>query len=268
MKGIGIMKAYEIADRDNRRPVGVLLYYEKDKTFIVELKNGLNEWTAPLLFAGLVKRGIYTVPRDISFLWVSERVIPAGRQNIDAILTNHHLKEYDEMKLLELSEGKCSQDNLFIRRTDTLPDYVIKRMRKNLVDFVLLDDADALCFFADETVKKLDLRKIEDVGKMIGNRQLLETAKTGCGGYYVTFNDSIDIPAKILYESGVDIPLSRNDFIAFLQKNVCDTTESCKLLNCSRQNLSYLVKHEQLPVAKEDVNGNLYLKGDVLRSMW
>ena len=38
MKGIGIMKAYEIADRDNRRPVGVLLYYEKDKTFIVELK--------------------------------------------------------------------------------------------------------------------------------------------------------------------------------------------------------------------------------------
>ena len=158
------MKAYEIADRDNRRPVGVLLYYEKDKTFIVELKNGLNEWTAPLLFAGLVKRGIYTVPRDISFLWVSERVIPAGRQNIDAILTNHHLKEYDEMKLLELSEGKCSQDNLFIRRTDTLPDYVIKRMRKNLVDFVLLETGMGGRFDATNVIKSPILSVITQIG--------------------------------------------------------------------------------------------------------
>jgi len=42
-------------------------------------------------------------PRDLSFLWVKERIIPSGRQNISAILKNHKMDAYDEMKFLELS---------------------------------------------------------------------------------------------------------------------------------------------------------------------
>jgi len=50
--------------------------------------------------------------------------------------------------------------------------------------------------------------------------------------------------------------------------NLLDTSDSCTLLNCTRQNVSYLAKRSQLTPAKENVNGNLYLKGDVLRNMW
>lgn len=101
------MKTYEITDSERREAIGMLLYYEREKTFIAELKDYLDEWTAPLLFAGLVKKNIYTVPRDLTLAWVRERLIPPGRQNIDAILSRHHLREYYEMNMLELSEGKC-----------------------------------------------------------------------------------------------------------------------------------------------------------------
>lgn len=60
------MKAYEIRDYESEENVGVLLYYEQGKDFIIELKDALDEWTAPLLFSGFVKSEIYTISRDIS----------------------------------------------------------------------------------------------------------------------------------------------------------------------------------------------------------
>ena len=268
MKGINTLKSYEITQIKSSDHIGTLLYYEKEKNIIIELSNDLNEWTAPLLFAGFVKRGIYTIPRDIARVWVGERVIPHERQNIADILTRYRLKEYDEMKLLELSEGRCAQDDLMIQKCDRLPEYVLERMKTNLTDCVILDHDRALCFFADDTVKMVPLCDFEQLDLIRKETQMIETARLGSGGYYLTFNDSIDIPVKTLYEAGEAIPLCRDDFIAFITKNTLDTTQSCRLLNCSRQNLSYLIKHKQLKASKSDVNGNLYLKGDVLKTMW
>ena len=128
-----------------------------------------------------------------------------------------------------------------------------------------------LCFFADESVRKVDLSKlveVEGVEKIIANEVLFQSGKVGTGGYSVVFNDSIDIPAAVLYETGVKIPIKLSDFIAFIRKNVYDTTESCYMLECSRQNISYLVKQQQLSPVKEEVKGNLYLKGDIINNQW
>lgn len=271
MRGIRYMKIYEIIDEENAMSAGVLLYYEKEKTCIAELPEYLDEWTAPFLFSVYVKKHIFTIPRDISFLWVKERVIPSGRQNIDAILKNHHMKSYDEMKFLEISEGRCSQDSLYIRKIDRLPDYVVERQKHNLVECVPMDEHALLCFFADQTVRKMELAKltgVEDVKKILKHEAVYQSAKIGAGGYYVTFNDSIDIPAGTLYEAGVVIPLKLKDFKAFVRKNVLDTTESSNLLECTRQNISYLVNQQQLEPIKEEVRGNLYLKGEVLSTKW
>lgn len=265
------MKIFEIIDAENAFLAGILLYYEKEKTCIVELPEYLDEWTAPLLFTSYVKRKIYTIPRDISFLWVKERVIPSGRQNIKDILAQHHLQSYDEMKFLEISEGRCSQDNLYIKKIDEVPDFVIKRQQKNIIECVLLENYTILCFFADDTVKKIELenlKEVDDMEKVISNERVYQSGKVGTGGYFITFNDSIDIPAGILHDAGITIPLSTNDFKAFVQKNILDTTESCSMLECSRQNISYMVSQGQLAPVKEEVRGNLYLKGDVLRTMW
>ena len=263
------MKIFEIID--NGFEVGVLLYYEKEKTFIIELKEELDEWTAPLLFSGFVKKGLFTIPRDASLLWVRERVIPSGRQNISAILANHKLKEYDEMKFLEISGGKCSQDNISLRRINAIPEYVAKRTEMHLTEVFTSGDDSLICFFADDTIRKVELKRLSNVceiDKILKNMQLFETCKVGTGGYYATFNDSIDIPADVLYKEGVLLPLTEEDFVAFLCKNVLDTSQTCELLGCSRQNVSYMVKQGQISPVREDVMGNLYLKGNVLSNKW
>lgn len=271
MEGIRYMKSYEIIDTEEHRSVGILLYYEKKKDFIIELQENLNEWTAPLLFTNLVKKGIYTVPRDLSFLWIKERIIPSGRQNISSILKNHKMDAYDEMKFLELSKAKCSQDNLCIKKVDKLPIYVVDRARKHIVDCVPCADHKIICFFEDGVVKKVDLQDIESaagVDKVLRNESLYQSCQVGTGGHCITFDDFIDVPACLLYDEGMTIPLSKDDFISFARNNLLDTTESCAVLECSRQNISYMVKRGQLEEVKVNVKGNLYQKGDILRNMW
>ncbi len=271
MKGTKYMRIFEILDNENSLSIGVLLYYEKEKTFVIELQDYLDEWNAPLLFSGIVKKGNYTIPRAISFLWVKERIIPSGRQNINSILNTHKLKEYDEMKFLELSGGRCSQDEMYIKKLDEVPDFVQKRLLHNLIDLVPLRDNNLLCFFVDGSVRKIDLSSILDepgIDKVMRNAKLYESGKVGTGGYYATFNDSIDIPSWLLYKSGKRIPLEYEDFITFVRKNIYDTADCCYELECTRQNLSYMVKQNQLSPIKEDVKGNLYLKSEVIKNRW
>jgi len=90
----------------------------------------------------------------------------------------------------------------------------------------------------------------------------------GTGGYFITFNDSIDISASVIYDAGATIPLTRDDFIIFAKKNLLDTSECCEMLECSRQNVSYMVSQQMLSPVKNDVKGNLYLKGEVLANRW
>lgn len=265
------MKSFEIYDEINKKTLGVLLYYEKDHTFVAELKEDVDEWTAPFLFSGFVKKGIYTISREISYLWVKERLIPSGRQNIGAILSTHKLREYSEIRLLEIAEGRCVQDSLCVRRIHSLPTFVIKRQRRNLTDCVALADREILCIFADESIKKVDLDKFTEIAgieKVMKNEALFLTCSISPGGYAATFNNSIDIPAYELYQSGKNIPLKYTDLKLLIKRNIVDTQEGCEIAGCSRQNLSYLVQKGLLTPLKENMKGNLYLKGDVQKNGW
>lgn len=265
------MKIYEIYDEENNLSVGVLIYYEKKASYVIELQEELDEWTAPLLFSTYVKKGIYTMSSELSYLWVQERVIPSGRQNIGSILKTHRLKEYDEMKFLELSEGRCSQDGLCIKKLGELPLYAKNRAKKNITECFITDDNNILCFFLNGEIKKIDIAKLsylEGIKSVINNRDVFESAKVGVGGYAIVFNDVIEISARDIYEEGLLIPLTINDFLAFAKKNILDTSESCYELECTRQNLSYMIKEKQISPIKENVKGNLYLKGSILKNKW
>lgn len=48
------MKIFEIMDEENNDTIGTLIYYEKAKTFIIELEETLDEWSASLLFMPFV----------------------------------------------------------------------------------------------------------------------------------------------------------------------------------------------------------------------
>lgn len=266
MKGIKSMRMYAIIDDENKAEVGTLLYFDKKKEFIIELKENLDEWNAPLLFTGYVKQNIFTISRKISRVWVQERIIPSGRQNIGSILKRHKLKQYDEMDFLELSKGKCAQDSMYIEKISGLPSYALERREKCIVEAVPLSDGRLLCFFRNKKSKKVDLNMLtayRGIDQVLTNRTLFESVMIGCGGYYITFNDSIDIPAYAVYDVGKDMDAELEDFITFAQRNIVDTKECCSMLECTRQNLAYMVKQKYLEPIKEDTKGNLYLKGAV-----
>lgn len=269
------MKIYEMIDDENKAFVGVLLYYEKEKTFICELPENLDEWTAPFLFSGFVKRGIYTIPRDESLNWVRSRIIPPSRQNIDFILRNHKLKEYDENIFLEISRGKCSQDSIYVKPLKELPEFVIDRQKRNLIGVVRLTGHNLLCMFNDGIVRKLNLDGISvspklqpDLEKVLRNDELFASCRLGTGGYFITFNNSIDIPARLLYVEGEKLPLTTDDLRMIFRTAMVDTSSACEMMNCSRQNLSYMIGKGQISPIMDDVKGNLFCRDDVVRNMW
>ncbi len=90
------MKAYEIDDEELKLTIGVLLYYGGEDSFIIELEDGLDEGTAPLMFASFVRNKTYTIPRDVSRKWVLERVIPNSRQNLSYLVKKDRLKPLRE----------------------------------------------------------------------------------------------------------------------------------------------------------------------------
>ena len=94
----------------------------------------MDEWEAPLLFQKFVREKQYTISREVSLMWGKERVIPSGRQNIGSILKNHKLSSYSEMAFLELSEGKCSQDNCYITEIseEEIPKDMIEKRKENI----------------------------------------------------------------------------------------------------------------------------------------
>ena len=181
------MKSYAIYDEELDRvsAIGYLFYYEKAESFIIELCEDLDEWDAPLLFQGLVRKDIYTVSRDISLMWVKERVIPSGRQNIGSILKNHKMKKYSEMTLLGLSKGRSSQDNCYIAEISEMeiPENIKDRMRKNVRECFPTEDKQLVCMFKDNTVRKVNLtslvEKYKDISYVLKNKELLDSVKVG-----------------------------------------------------------------------------------------
>ena len=79
------MKIYAVrdeAEREPRKDLAYLIYYESEKCFYVELPEDADKWETPLLLSSFAERGIRTVGAYYSMLWVRQRVIAPDRQNL------------------------------------------------------------------------------------------------------------------------------------------------------------------------------------------
>ncbi len=265
------MKVYAIYDEELARTdaIGYLFCYEKSNSYIIELCSDLNEWEAPLLFQGLVKKGIYTIPKDIAFLWVKERVIPNGRQNIGLILKNANIKEYNERILLDLSCGRCAQDSCFINEIseNEIPPNIKQRDLINVSECFLTENEQIICLFKDDIACKIDLHQMlnnhSKVKHLLNNKELLHSVKVGVGGYSIVFNDSIEIMNTELRKEEWILPISASVFYQFVNSNIVNSAQACETLECSRQNLSYLLKKEKVKPVIYGIKENFYTKGSI-----
>ncbi len=63
-----------------------------------------------------VRRSQWTIGMDDTRLFISQRIVPQDRQNIGMVLKDNGLEDYDEAKLFVLSDGRCAQDECYIKQ--------------------------------------------------------------------------------------------------------------------------------------------------------
>ena len=265
------MVIFEIRDNMNldKRLLGYLFYYERSRRFFAELLEGVDEWEAPFIFSSFVKKNIRSIDSEWSMKFVQQRIIPADRQNLGDILKANNLSVYDEYKLLQLSEGRCAQDELFLVKISAeklLPE-IVSRLKRKVRDVLPMTGLRATVFYMNDTARIIDLKELcgsdRRFDHIFRNEDLYHNIRVSPGGNGIEWGEERFLPAERLYTSGIESPLCYSDVLAFVKKRVIDTTETAELLNCSRQYINQLTKNEKISPLKNGSNNNLFLKADL-----
>lgn len=268
------MKIFAIkSDSTGDKVLGYLLYYEKAGQFYIELPEDADEWETPLLLSSFAKRGQRTVGSYWSRAWVQQRIIPPDRQNIGSILKENGLAAYDEFALLSLANGRCAQDDCYIEPLEEagLPKEILDRFSIRVEEAVPLENAQMLIFFRNGEGRKCDMQALCPEPRFIPilqNTQLFSSVQIQTDGYGITWGDNLDVGADRLYRDGTDVPLSIRDFQSYAACCVTDTAGACRLLQCSRQNISDLVKRGKLHPLHSSAAGNLFLLSEIRQRLW
>lgn len=270
------MRVFAIRDEEDctAKDLAYLIYYEKDKQFFIELPEDADPWETPLLLSSFIKKGERTINSYWSKLWVTQRIVPTDRQNISQVLKENHLSEYDEFNLLMLANGRCAQDSYYLTEIDKdFPsEHFIERYEKKVNDVIPLDNNGLLVFFRNGEVKRYDveLMKKDDrlFSRILAYHNVFQKVSMQSGGYGVCWGESVAISDKEIYDNGIDIPLSMNDFLSFLSERVISTAEAAKLLHCSRQNINDLVTRGKLHPVKTEQKNTFFLRSEILQRLW
>ena len=135
-------------------------------------------------------------------------------------------------------------------------------------DVIPLEGLELLVFFEDGAVKKFDVAQLlpeYPEFEALKDRTLFEQVRVEPGGYGVSWNENLDCSEGELYANGVVIPLSQEDFYAFVRHNVLNAKEACEILDCTKQNLDSLVKRGSIVPIKNYPKGRLFLRSDIAK---
>ena len=129
-----------------------------------------------------------------------------------------------------------------------------------------------LIFFRDRSVKKYDLAQFVDgdmrFGPILKSRDIFNRVQVETGGYGIRWGENVCIDNSVLYAAGELLPLSLDDFKAFTDRCVVDTEAAAKELDCSMQNIDYLVHNEKLQTVKNRDRYKLFLRSEIQKRNW
>ena len=273
------MTIFEIRDSSQKvdegrdRTLGYLFYYDRSKRFYTELLEGISEWDAPAMFFGHVKRNEYSIDSEWSMKWVRQRIIPAERQNIASVLKDNGLKQYDEYRLLLLSEGRCAQDEQYIVRTDEsdLPEEIKQRLKKKVLDVTALSDRRLVVFFRNKTARILDMKTLAGEShlfdKVMGNEEIFSRVMVSPGGNGIEWDEDRVVSASTIERIGTDTDLRYEDFLFFARNRLFDTAGVSKKLGVSRQYIHQLIQKGRLSPAWSDKGVFMFAKAGIESEM-
>ena len=274
------MKAYAIRDAsiDKERDLAWLLYYEEERAFHIEICDDVDEWDVPLILSSFVRRGKRALDPYWSRMWVEQRIVPPDRQNLGMILKENGLQEYDEHKLLVLADGRCAQDECFIKplKAGSLPPELVRRLGLTL-SCVLARPDHTLLFFRDGLITGITDSALSDPAvwepfhssreslspRLELYRERLSALTLQPGGHGVILGEDRYLSADTLRERSTALPVTTQDFKAYIRQELIDTASAAALMGCTRQNIQDLVRRGKLRPVVTLTNNFLFLRSEL-----
>lgn len=265
------MTVFEIRDssiRENRNDklIGILYYFERHERFYIELLNEIDEWDGPAMFMKKIREGVRSIDHVSALKWVNERIIPRERQNLGAILRDNGLKEYNEYRMLMLSEGRGSMDEEYIKKIsqDKIPQEISGRDGRKVRDLMTLSSGRLLLFFNDGKSGIVDPRELaaDDPGflQLLKDEVRFRNARLCPGGFGVEWDFERFILYEKLYESAKDVGIAYDDVLRFAHSRIVSTGVLCEELGVSRQYIAQLTESGRLEPFVQEGNTKTYLR--------
>ena len=111
------MREYLIKGAKGRKTWGTLYYSDKRNAFRIVFRSDIQmDEKPPAYVHRFMTNGRTEITGELAMMWVTDRIIPPNRQNIDEILRVNGLKHYREIDMLELSMGRATYDDLYLER--------------------------------------------------------------------------------------------------------------------------------------------------------
>ncbi|MBQ7558287.1 MAG: DUF2442 domain-containing protein [Lachnospiraceae bacterium] len=266
------MKTYAIKDdHDKGALFGYLLYYERSEAFVIELSPKVGRERFPLWFEAMAENIGLTIGSSWSEKWVSTRIIPSDRQNLGMILRDSGLKEYHVMKLLQISRGRCSQDDCYIEpvNEDRFPDWLRQRLGHRLRLAAALNGCRILAGFEDGRMVVLDVRKelSKHTKRVLTDPDYFKAVSVSPGGTAAIWPDGTELMSGRIYESGKALPVTVEDYLETAGELFVDSSRVKDILGTSRQYADRLLKEGTIPVTAAS-GRKLVLKNDIEKLKW
>ena len=266
------MEIYALHDETNEgsRTLAYLECYDRLHAFYFELPPDADPWDLPFILHEYARRGQHTIDAAWSATWVRSRLVPPERQNLGEVLSENGLTEYDELRLLRLTEGRCSQDGCYLVPASRaeLPSWYLERERRRMTDVYALGNQRLLATFRDGRVSLCDMRPLLEAkrpfARVLADESVFARVSLEAGGHGARWGETLAVPADEIRASGQDLPLGAADVRGLARQAVCDSAEAANLLGCTRQNISDLVRRGKLTPLKSDSRGALFLRADLL----
>ena len=245
------MKVFEI--RDNIDIYGYLFCVNNYSDYYIEINsNNLNQ---DVFFKMFLDKKENTINYTWARRFIEERVIPANRQNINDILLNNGMNEYNELEMFIASNGRSSMDNTYLRKIkeEDIIEEIRERRKRRIIDFIQ-EENKLIVFFMDGASKLYEITNQDDL-KYINNTD----ASLSVFGNEIIFNSKVRFSYDYLYANGKYCDISYSGILNYMNKNLIRNSDISEELNISRQGVNKKLKSSKFI----NINNN-YLRNELV----
>jgi len=168
-----------------------------------------------------------------------------------------------------LAMGRCEQDDFYLEEvpSEPLPELLKRRWKTKIKDIVPLEAPRLLVFFRNNVTKVIDIEELAstDCLPYLAVQERFNRVEMQPDGYGIEWSERAVISHRLLYTSGIVIPLALQDLHRYVQTRIVSASEACAILDCSRQNIDSLMRRGKLRPIRTDAKYKLFSKAEVMQ---